>query len=165
VIETYWVAERYVDRKSALWHPVTRETADHSIPYCVAAALIDGRITEKSFSNARIRDPHIAALIERMTIRENSGFNKGYPAEWPCRIEMKSRGGERKSAEVRYFKGHAKNPLTDAEIEEKFRELARGALSPRQMDKLLATAWRLEKLKDIGELLGLLKFRDKTGRA
>src|SRR6185295_13392295 len=50
-LQSYWVAERYVDRAGALWHPATRETADHSIPYCVAAALIDGRVTEKTFSS------------------------------------------------------------------------------------------------------------------
>jgi len=158
-IETYWVAERYVDRTNALWHPETRETADHSIPYCVAAALIDGRVTEKTFSGARIRDKRIANLIERTTIRENADFNRVYPAEWPCRIEFRTRGGATTGAETRYFKGHVKNPLTDAEIEAKFRALAAHALAPAQIDKLLATAWRLEKLKDVGDLLGLLKFR------
>src|SRR5262245_3997063 len=68
-IDTYWVAERYADRAGALWHPATRETADHSIPYCVAAALIDGRVTERTFAPSRIRDPRIAALIECTTIR------------------------------------------------------------------------------------------------
>jgi len=158
-IETYWVAERYVDRTNALWHPETRETADHSIPYCVAAALIDGRITEKSFSGARIRDKRITDLIERTAIRENADFNRVYPAEWPCRIEVKLKSGETQNAETRYFKGHVKNPLTDAEIETKFRMLAAHALTPAQADKVLAAAWRLEKLKDVGELLGLLKFR------
>jgi len=158
-IETYWVAERYADRANALWHPETRETADHSIPYCVAAALIDGRITEKSFSGARIRDKRITTLIERTTIRENADFTRAYPAEWPCRIEIGVRGGATTGAETRYFKGHVKNPLTDAEIDAKFRALAAPALSKAQIDKVLAAAWRLEKLKDVGELLGLLKFR------
>jgi 2-methylcitrate dehydratase len=158
-IETYWVAERYADRNNALWHPATRETADHSIPYCVAAALLDGRVTERTFSNARIRDPRIASLIERATIRENPEFSRAYPSEWPCRIEVKPRVGEVKSAATRYFKGHARNPLTDAEIEGKFRALAGSLLSPAQIEKVLATAWRLNQLGDVGDLLGLLKFR------
>jgi 2-methylcitrate dehydratase len=160
-IETYWVAERYVDRRNALWHPATRETADHSIPYCVAAALMDGGITEKTFSTARIRDARLAALLERSTIRENADFTRVYPHEWPCRIELKLRGGGSTTAEARYFKGHAQDPLTDAQLEMKFRTLAAKALTPAQMEKVLATAWRLEKLTDIGELLGLLRFRDK----
>jgi len=125
----------------------------------VAAALIDGRVTEKTFSSARLRDPRIAALIERMTITENPDFNRNYPAEWPCRIELTLRGGARKARELRYFKGHARNPLTDAEIEGKFRSLAHGRMPAAGIDRFLATAWRLEKLKDVGELLGLLKWK------
>jgi 2-methylcitrate dehydratase PrpD len=74
---------------------------------------------------------------------------------------LKTRGGELKSAEARYFKGHSQDPLTNAEIEGKFRALAAKKLTPAQMDGVLATAWRLEKLGDIGELLGLLGFRDE----
>ncbi|MBI2510066.1 MAG: MmgE/PrpD family protein [Betaproteobacteria bacterium] len=158
-IGTYWVANRYVDRRNALWRPATRETADHSIPYCVAAALADGRITGKSFSAARIRDPLLARLIERTTISERPEFSRRYPHEWPCRIEIAARGGVKKSAQARYFKGHAEDPLTDAEIEAKFRALAAKTMTPAQMDKVLAAAWRLEQLAGIGELLGLLRFR------
>ena len=157
-IETYWVAERYVDRANALWHPATRETADHSIPYCVAAALLDGTVTEASFSAARIRDPHIAALIERTTIREDSAYTRLHPHEWPCRIELALRGGEKRAAQSRYFKGHAKRPLSDEEIELKFRTLAEPLLGRRGSEAVLAKAWKLERLADIGELLKLFKF-------
>lgn len=158
-IETYWVAERYVDRANALWHPATRETADHSIPYCVAAALIDGGITEKSFSARRIRDSLIARLIERTTIRERPDFSQRYPGEWNCRIELTLRGGGYRAHKARYFKGHAQDPLTDTEIEMKFRGLAARVLTPVQINRVLFTAWQLEKLDDIGELLALFRFR------
>ena len=88
-IETYWVAERYVDRKNALWHPATRETADHSIPVLRRrGAAGRRRHGEDASRRARIRDPRIAALLERTTIRENPDFSKAYPHEWPCRIEI-----------------------------------------------------------------------------
>jgi len=157
-IETYWVAERYVDRANALWHPATRETADHSLPYCVVAALLDGEITEASFSAKRVRDPRIAALIERTTIRENPAFTRAHPGEWPCRIEVTLRGGKKKSAEAPYFKGHARRPLTDAELELKFHALAEKVLEKKQADAVLAAAWKLEKLADVGELLKLVNF-------
>jgi len=157
-IDTYWVAERYVDRANALWHPGTRETADHSIPYCVVAAIVDGAVTEETFSAKRIRDPRIAALLERTTIRENPAFTRAHPREWPCRIELTLRGGKKRVAEAPYFKGHAQRPLSDAEIEEKFRELTEPLLGRRAADAVLAAAWRLEKLSDIGDLLKLIKF-------
>jgi len=163
-IETYWVAERYVDRASALWHPATRETADHSLPYCVAAALLEGAVTEASFSARRIRDPRIAALIERTTLREDASFTRRHPQEWPCRIELTLLGGGKRVAEAPYFKGHAKRPLSDAEIEEKFRSLAEPLLGKKRADAVLEQTWKLEKLGDVGDLLKLLKFSEKKRR-
>jgi 2-methylcitrate dehydratase len=163
-IETYWVAERYVDCNNALWHPATRETADHSIPYCVAAALLDGGISAESFTEARIRDRRLTALIARMTMRENPDFSRVHPNEWPCRIELALRGGKRRTAEARYFKGHAQRPLSDEEIELKFRALAESVLGKKRADAVLEKAWRLEKLADIGELLGLLRFGKRSPR-
>lgn len=157
-IDTYWVAERYADRTNALWHPTTRETADHSIPYCVAAALTDGDITAASFAEERIRDPRLAALIERTSMREQAEFTSLHPHEWPCRIELATSGGAREIAAARYFKGHAKRPLSDAEIERKFRSLAHKVLAPRNIDAALARAWKLDELSDVGELLALFKF-------
>jgi 2-methylcitrate dehydratase len=162
-IETYWIAERYTDRKNALWRPATRETADHSIPYCVIAALLDGGITEASFAEARIRDPRLNAVIERTAMRENPEFTKVHPAEWPCRIEVTTRDGRKHAAEARYFKGHAKRPLSDQEIERKFHELARKVLSDARIQGILKKAWSLEQLRDMGELLALFDYRLQPG--
>ena len=157
-IDTYWVAERYVDRKNPLWHPATRETADHSLPYCVIAALLDGEVTEESFSTRRLRDPRIARLLDRTTIREVPEYTRAFPQEWPCRIEVTLRGGRRQIAEARYFRGHAKRPLSDEEIERKFRVLAGEPLGRRRADAVLKMGWNADKLKDVRELLKLLRF-------
>jgi 2-methylcitrate dehydratase len=162
-IESYWIAERYADRRNALWRPATRETADHSIPYCVIAALIDGGITEASFDETRIHDRLIGRLLERTTMRENPAFTRAHPDEWSCRIELTGRGGKRESAEARYFKGHARRPLSDREIEQKFRGLARTVLPPARIDGILEKAWSLEKLPDVGELLALFDYRLRPG--
>lgn len=162
-IETYWIAERYADRRNALWRPATRETADHSIPYCVIAALIDGGITEASFDETRIHDRLIGRLLERTTMRENPAFTRAHPDEWSCRIELTGRGGKKQAAEARYFKGHAKRPLSDGEIEQKFRGLAQTALPSARVDGILKKAWSLEKLPDVGELLALIDYRLRPG--
>jgi 2-methylcitrate dehydratase len=162
-IETYWVAERYADRKNALWRPATRETADHSIPYCVIAALLDGGITEASFSRERIADPRIARLLERTTMRDNPTFTKAHPDQWRCRIELTARGGKKQAAEARHFKGHAKRPLNDQEIEQKFRGLATKVLPLGRIDGILRKAWSLEALSDVDELLALFDYRLQPG--
>ena len=159
VVDSYWVANRYIKRDSPLWHPGTRETADHSLPYIIAAALIDGTISEASFDEERLRDPRIAGLMARMTLREKAEFTQSHPTTWPCRIEVTTKDGKKHAASVEYFKGHAKNPLSDAEVEHKFRELTDGRLSAGQADRILETVWGLERLPDIGRLIDLLAVK------
>jgi 2-methylcitrate dehydratase len=156
VVDSYWVANRYTDRASPLWHPGTRETADHSLPYIIAAALIDGTISEDSFDEERLRDPRIAGLMERMTLRENAEFTALHPTRWPCRIEVTTRSGQTHTAAVEYFKGHAKNPLSDAEVEQKFRELTADHLAAGQASRIIDTVWQLDSLPDIGQLIDLI---------
>ena len=157
-IHTYWVANRYSDRASPLWRPGTRETADHSIPYVVAAALVDGAITDASFDDAHLADPRIAALMARMSVHEDPDYSRAYPARWSCRIEVETKSGQRRSRSVEHFKGHPDNPMTDAELEDKFRALAAPRLDRAARDAILARAWALETLGDIGELIDLLRW-------
>jgi 2-methylcitrate dehydratase len=162
VVDSYWVANRYTNRASPLWQPGTRETADHSLPYIIAAALIDGTINEASFDEDRLRDPRIADLMKRMTLREKPEFTRLHPTKWPCVIEVTTRDGRKLSAAVEYFKGHARNPLSDHEVEHKFRELTDGRLEAGQTDRILETVWKLDTLSDIGQLIDLLAIKGAT---
>ena len=161
VIESYWVAKRYTNRDTHLWHPATSETADHSIPYLVAAALIDGDITAATLAEERLRDPKLQRLMAKISIQQNAEFEKAYPAEMQCRIVVTTKGGESKSAHVRHFKGHIRSPLTDAEVEAKFRTLTEHVVDARQADAIIAKAWQLDKLDDIGEVLALCVVKGK----
>jgi 2-methylcitrate dehydratase len=155
-LDTYWVAQRYVNRASPLWKPATRETADHSIAYIVAVALLDGEITAESFSDDKLRDPAVGRILEGMTIRENPAYTRVFPKEWPCTLEIETTGGERKRASVEYFKGHVNNPLTDAEVEDKFRRQVAGRMADLVVEPLLKQLWRLEHVSDIRKVIDLL---------
>jgi 2-methylcitrate dehydratase len=154
-VDTYWMAWNGIGSEAEKWHPMTRETADHSLPYIVAAALIDGTIEPATFSEERLRDPHLRELIQKVTVRENPEFSKQYPDLVPCRIEVVSRGGAHQVANVNYPKGHAKNPMTDTEIEDKFQRLCSSNLTPKQTGPILESLWALEQVKDIGKVLDL----------
>ena len=159
-VESYWVAKRYTDRASPLWHPGTRETADHSLPYIVATALLDGTITAESFSEARLHDPAIRRLIECMALRENPEFTATHPQRWPCRIQVRTTAGAVHTSEAEYFKGHAENPLSDAEVEEKFRQLSAGRLDGRGCETLLKALWRMDQVDDVSRIIGQMKFSE-----
>ncbi|NBR30231.1 MAG: hypothetical protein EBT83_17770, partial [Betaproteobacteria bacterium] len=158
-VDSYWVANRYINRASPLWQPGTRETADHSLPYIIAAALIDGTINEQSFDEGRLRDPRIAELMKRMTLREKPEFTQLHPVKWPCVIEVTTKGGKKISASVEYFKGHAKNPLSDGEVEHKFGELAGDRLAAGQADRIIESVWNLDQMPDIAQLIDLMAFK------
>ena len=155
-LDTYWVAQRYVNRASPLWKPATRETADHSIAYIVAVALLDGEITAESFSDDKLRNPAVHRILECMTIRENPDFTRVFPGKWPCTLEIETSGGERRRASVEYFKGHVNNPLTDAEVEDKFRRQVAGRMADHVVDPLLKQLWKLERVADIRKVIDLL---------
>ena len=157
-IHTYWVANRYTDRASPLWQPGTRETADHSIPYVVAAALVDGTITDATFDDRHLGDRRIRDLMAVMTVHEDATYTALYPQRWACRIEAATKSGGKRVAAVDHFKGHPDNPMTDRELEEKFRALAAPRLDRAQCDAILARFWALETLADIGEAVALLRW-------
>ena len=154
-IDSYWVAKRFEDPRSPLWNPTSHETAGSSIPYLVAAALVDGDVTEQTLSSERLSDSRLKALVKKTTIRETSEFNALYPQEWPCRIEITLNSGDKKVSETRYFKGHTKSPLSDAEVEAKFRQLSSPVLAEHDIRKILTSLWRLETVDDIRAVLGM----------
>jgi 2-methylcitrate dehydratase len=163
-VNTYWVADRYQDRSKPDWRPSTRETADHSIPYIVAAVLLDGRMSAETFSDERIRDPRLQALLDKMKVVELPEYTAMYPDGCPCRIDIVAKGGVRKSASVQYFKGHAKNPLSDAEIETKFRALAADLIDSKEVDFILDSLWNCEKVADICDVLKRFVVRGQLGK-
>jgi 2-methylcitrate dehydratase len=134
------------------WTPHTRETADHSIPYLVVAALVDGEITEKTFTPERFENPEIVDLLSKLTMEEDQEFTRQFPKTWNCRIEVTEISGRKWTEHLQNPKGHPANPMSDAELEKKFVELTQNALSPKQIRHTLDLIWRLEDVKDVGDL-------------
>jgi 2-methylcitrate dehydratase len=64
-----------------------------------------------------------------------------------------TKSGQRYSSEVAYHKGHYRNPMSESDVEAKFRSLTRDLLSPGQIERLLERLWRLEEVKDVGEVM------------
>ena len=97
-------------------------------------------------------DPDIAALINIMTIEEDPGFTKRFSDEYNCHITVTSKSGQQFSAEVSHPKGHWRNPLSDAEVEDKFRGLATEVLSPDQCRAALDVLWSIEEATNLSTL-------------
>jgi 2-methylcitrate dehydratase len=163
-IATYGEAVRRTAAEAEKWDPTTRETADHSMPYLVAAAFQDGAVTPATFAPSRIQDPALRPLIKKLRIVEEPEFTQRYPSESCSRLEVTTRDGRRLTAETSYPKGHRRNPLTDGEVEAKFRGLAAPALGAAGCDRVLAAVWGLETaptLDGLFESLALLGSRQR----
>ncbi|MDO8569040.1 MAG: MmgE/PrpD family protein [Dehalococcoidales bacterium] len=143
------------------WTPHTRETADHSIPYLVVAALVDGEINEKTFTPERYEDPKILGLLSNLTMEEDPEYTRQFPAEFHCRIEVTDSSGRKVVKHGKNPKGHPANPMSDSEIEEKFVKITRTLLTPGQVRKALDQMWHLEEINDVGALLDAVAVKKR----
>lgn len=158
VVRTYKNAWWESASEPEMWAPATRETADHSIPYLVCAALLDGTIETATFTAERIADSRLRALMRKVQVIHDEALDKLQPPLDPCRLEITLRNGEEKFSSVDYPKGHARNPASNKDIEDKLIRMNNGLLSPQQVSGLLEICWRLEKLDDMRELISAMRI-------
>jgi 2-methylcitrate dehydratase len=137
------------------WRPTTRETADHSMVYTTGVALMYGTVHQRHFGDEYLRNEELLDLVSRVKVSVSEEANRRAPEAMLCEVEVVAKSGKRYSSEVAYHKGHYKNPISDSEVEEKFRSLAADVLSAPQIDRLLDRLWHLEDVKDMSEILRL----------
>lgn len=159
-IDTYDTAVLMMANDAIRWAPDTHETADHSLPYCVAIALLDGEVTAASFEQHRLSDPVVLELMKKIRVQATPDINALYPEAAPGRLKVKLKSGATHELEVRYAKGHARNALTDAELEAKYRRIFAESNRVKQGEAVLAAAWALEKSNNVNADLFALLGKD-----
>ena len=155
------------------WRTRTRETADHSMPYNTALALMYGVIDQSYFDEKYfLHDKKLLDLVRRVKCSVSEEANRRVSEFNLCELDVVLRSGERKSFRVEYHRGHWRNPMSDAEVEKKFRSLASGMMPDAKVDALLEELWKLEDLPEVGRLMRMTRVksarkpvaRKKTGR-
>ncbi|MBI4970768.1 MAG: MmgE/PrpD family protein [Candidatus Omnitrophica bacterium] len=155
-VDTYEVAIEIIVKDPEKWEPKSRETADHSLPFVVARSLLDGKLTLAQYTNQKIHDPKVLALMRKMRVTEDKKMTRQYPALLPCRIRMVENGGDVLEELVEIPRGHYKNPMTEDEINQKFIHLTAPYFSKAQQDRVLDQIWHLEKLNRWESLMNSL---------
>ena len=140
------------------WTPKNRETADHSMPYTAAVALMFGTVESRHFDDEFLKDPDLLELVSKVTVSVSNEANARAPEAMLCDFEVVTKSGEEHSVQVAYHKGHYKNPLTDNEVDRKFRSLAQEHLPAERVDALLDRLWHLEDVQNVGDLIRLTVF-------
>jgi len=139
------------------YDPHTKETADHSLPYVIAAALVDRQVTPAQFTLQKIMDPIIRGQLNKVEVVADPEIEKVFPGLQRVVINLMTTSGRSFTKQLDYPKGDPRNPLTDQEVEEKFSALGDGVLSKAQQEKLKDAIWNLEKLNSVNQLMALMK--------
>jgi 2-methylcitrate dehydratase len=141
------------------YDPHTKETADHSLPYVIAAALVDRQVTPAQFTMQKIMDPAVRAQLKKVVVVADPEIEKVFPALQRVVVTIRTTDGKEFTKQLDYPKGDPRNPLTDREIEEKFAALAGRVMGKAAQKKVRDAVWNLEKLDTVGGLMKLLRAR------
>ncbi len=142
------------------YDPRTRETADHSLPYCIAAALVDRQLTPAQFTDARINDPRVRAQLAKVEVLADAEIEAAFPALQRVRVELETVDGATLERALDYPRGDHRNPLSDRDVEQKLHALADGVLPPGQAARLVEAVWGLERGGPVSALTELLLVPD-----
>jgi 2-methylcitrate dehydratase len=119
--------------------------------------LLDGRVTLQSFAEKRLKDPALLDLMKKTRVVRAPEFVDRYPETMPTSITVTTKTGRSYKKQVDIPLGHPLHRMSDQEVEEKFRVLARGRLDRGRIGKLLDAIWTLDRAEDVSKIVGLVK--------
>lgn len=150
--ETYNTVKTHFSNKDVS----TVMAARVSVPYCIAIAAIDGKLTQAQFSPARINDPLVRQVLANTEVIADAELNKLYPDKFPARVAITLKNGTSFQETVLFPKGDPQDPLSAAELEAKFRDNVAAMLSPARADKLLRAIYALPEARNVDGMSALL---------
>jgi 2-methylcitrate dehydratase len=126
----------------AKWAPTTRETADHSLPYIVAVALLDGGVTLSSYSGDMLSNPKVREVMKKISVEVDEKIE----SEWPGTIQIRATAtlvdGTTREVHARDPKGTFRNPMNRDDIKIKFQQLVAPVLGPKT-DSVFDATWAI----------------------
>jgi 2-methylcitrate dehydratase PrpD len=137
--------------------PQTSIQGKFCMPYLVARALIDGKVSLHAFTDVAVRDPNVLKLAEKVQMNLDNNLKKTDPAGRPCRVTVRLKNGQVLCREAQHAKGGPEFPMTEEELRGKFTECARQALSADGAERALAGIESLESLNDVRSLAEILR--------
>jgi 2-methylcitrate dehydratase len=143
--------------------PQSRDTGNHSVRFCVAAALIEGQLTADQFNPEMLRSSDILSLVDRSSVYWNEALEAHWPKANPATIIMTTTRGQELSETMVFPPGHPNNPLADDALEQKFRQLTRKVLDSERIERVVDITHRLDQLADVRVLTDILRSRPQTG--
>ena len=141
------------------YRPDSKETADHSLPYCMAAGLVDGMVTPLQFKEERVLDQALIPIMDKVKVVANQEFESLFPKFQPSRVTITTNNGGSHSTRVDVPKGDPRDPMTEEEIAVKFTALGGDVIGKEQCRKLQSYIMSIETAKNLGGLFELTTAR------
>ena len=161
VIESHDASVDIIGSEPEKWKPKTRETADHSLPYITAIALIDGEITDRQFEPERFKDPAVWKFLENVKVERNAELSAMYPDAVGNIVHVDLADGRRLTRRVDYPLGNAKNRLKDSAVEGKFLGLVERIIGESRAKKITELVWKLDEAKNVDALTRALQMPEE----
>jgi 2-methylcitrate dehydratase len=145
----------------------TKEQADHSLPYLLAVAVLDGEVMPAQFKPERIVRSDVQSLLKRVSVRPSYEYTEQYPHKMPAKITIRLKDGNIIENEVQDYPGLASHPFTWEESVEKFDKLMYGRLDDALSQEIKDAVHEIENIqaRDLMTLLGQGVFRRVEDRS
>lgn len=135
--------------------PHNKETADHSSWYLTAVAILEAEVGPRQYRPEMYTDPRVLALVDRIHLEALPEFDRTPTAG---EVEIRTKSGRSFTHRVLHAKGTVENPMSDTELERKFRDVAAMVLTDGRTDQLLDQLWHVDCLPDLSTLPPLFVF-------
>jgi 2-methylcitrate dehydratase PrpD len=130
-------------------------SAQFSIPYVVAACILDGALGPLQLTERRIADPAVISLAEKVKVKSDDELNKMYPDKTASRVEILLKNGARFTKQVDIPKGDPRDPMEADDVARKVKFFS-GKRDPKKNERIIDEIMNLEKTKNIGDLVSLI---------
>jgi 2-methylcitrate dehydratase len=142
----------------------TKEQADHSLPYVVAVAILDGQVMPEQYEQERIRRADVQALLGKVSVQLDASFSERFPNEMPCRIKIILKDGRVLEQETRDYEGFFTRPMSWEMAVQKFNEVTTPHATAAQRTAIADTVANLEQVsvRELMERLGAVGHNSGT---
>jgi 2-methylcitrate dehydratase len=137
------------------YKPTTKETADHSLPYCIAVAVAKGNVLPSDFEEDALQNSLVWSLLDKIKVVANPEIDALFPKIKRAIVTIKTTVGEFKKQED-YAKGQPERPLSEEELISKFKANSEKKISSSRMEDIIKATKELEDIEEIGEYMKLL---------
>jgi 2-methylcitrate dehydratase len=139
------------------YHPATKETADHSLPYCVAVAVSKGNVLPIDFKEKALQDKSVLELLPKIKVTANPEIDAIFPNVKRAIVTITTEDGRTFKKQEDYAKGEPERPLSEQELIAKFHANAQGALGKRRRDRVIQATLNIDRYNNVRKYLPLLR--------